>query len=44
MKEAAAQKLTTPVKKKVKNLEQKFGRKYMKFFEEKSTKKETLSS
>ena len=34
-----SQKLTTPVKRRVKNLEQKLRRKYMKFSEEKSSKK-----
>ena len=34
-----SQKLTTPVKRKVKNLEQKLRRKYMKLSEEKSSKK-----
>ena len=38
-KEVAAQKLTTPVKRKVKNLEPKLRRKYMKFSEKKSSKK-----
>ena len=33
--QAAAQKLSTPVKRKVKNLEQKLRRKYMKFSEKK---------
>ena len=42
--EVAAQKLTTPVKRKVKNLEPKFRRKYMKFSEKKSSKKGTSSS
>ena len=43
-KEVAAQKLATPVKRKVKNLEQKLRRKYIKFSEEKSSKKGTSSS
>ena len=38
-KEAAAQKLTTPVKRKVKNIEKKLRKKYTKFSEEKSCKK-----
>ena len=43
-KEAAAQKLATPVKRKVKNIEQKLRKKYMKLSEEKSCKKGTSSS
>ena len=43
-KEATAQKLTTPVKRKVKNIEQKLRKKYTKFSEEKSCKKGTSSS
>ena len=43
-KEVAAKKLTTPVKRKVKNLEPKFRRKYMKLSEKKSSKKGTSSS
>ena len=43
-KEVAAQKLTTPVKRKVKNLEPKLRRKYMKFSDKKSSKKGTSSS
>ena len=39
-----SQKLTTPVKRKMKNLEQKLRRKYMKFSEQKSSKKGTSSS
>ena len=44
VKEAAAQKLTTPVKRKVKNIEQKLRKKYIKFSDEKSCKKGTSSS
>ena len=40
-KEAAAQKLATPVKRKVNNIEQKLRKKYMKLSEEKSCKKGT---
>ena len=43
-KETAAQKLATPVKRKVKNIEQKLRKKYMKLSEEKSCKKGTSSS
>ena len=43
-KEAATQKLTTPVKRKVKNLEQKLRKKYMELSQEKSSKKGALSS
>ena len=43
-KEVAAQKLATPVKRKLKNLEPKFRRIYVKFFEKKSSKKGTCSS
>ena len=43
-KEAAAQKLATPVKRKVNNIEQKLRKKYMKLSEEKSCKKGTSSS
>ena len=43
-KEVAAQKLTTPVKWKVKNLEPKFRKKYVKFSEKKSSKKGNCSS
>ena len=39
-----SQKLTTPVKRKLKNLEQKLRRKYMKFSEQKSSKKGASSS